>query len=73
VAADHELAERVRRQLAGRDDVVEKRMVGGLSWSAGGRMFCGVTGAALMVRVGAGDVALGAWLERGLATVADGR
>ena len=28
-----EAADRVRQLLAGRDDVVEKRMVGGLSWS----------------------------------------
>jgi len=107
VAADPELTERVRRWLAGRVDAEEKRMVGGLSWSVGGRMCCGVTGPALMVRVGAeavrsalaepdvrpmelggrplkayvlvdpegcaDDAALGAWLERGLATVADGR
>ena len=31
-------------------------MVGGLSWSLGGRMCCGVAGAALMVRVGADGV-----------------
>ncbi len=54
--ADQELAERVRRWLAGRVDAEEKRMVGGLSWSVGGRMCCGVTGAALMVRVGADGV-----------------
>ncbi|WP_409332491.1 TfoX/Sxy family protein [Trujillonella humicola] len=48
-----ELAARVRRALAGRDDVEEKRMVGGgLSFMVGGRMCCGVTRDALMVRVG---------------------
>lgn len=49
-----ELAERVRRVVAGRDDVEEKRMVGGgLSFMVAGRMCCGVTREALMVRVGA--------------------
>jgi hypothetical protein len=46
-------AERVRRVLAIRNDVEEKRMVGGLSFVVGGSMCCGVTGNALMVRVGA--------------------
>jgi hypothetical protein len=47
-------ADRVRRLLAGRDDVVEKRMVGGgLSFQVAGQMCCGVAGDALMVRVGA--------------------
>jgi TfoX/Sxy family transcriptional regulator of competence genes len=50
---DPEAAERVRRLLSGRDDVVEKRMVGGLSFSVNGNMCCGITGTALMVRVGA--------------------
>jgi TfoX/Sxy family transcriptional regulator of competence genes len=44
--------ERVRRALAGRADIVEKRMVGGVSFSYRDRMFCGVTNAGLMVRVG---------------------
>ena len=47
-------AQRVRRLLSRRDDAVEKRMVGGgLTFMVGGRMCCGVTGDALMVRVGA--------------------
>jgi TfoX/Sxy family transcriptional regulator of competence genes len=50
---DLEAAERVRRLLSGRSDVVEKKMVGGLSFLVNGNMCCGVTGAALMVRVGA--------------------
>ena len=57
MASDESAAERVRRALAGRAGVVEKRMVGGLSFSVGGRMFCGVAGMALMVRVGADGVA----------------
>lgn len=50
---DPEAAARVRRLLAGRDDVAEKKMVGGLSFSVNGNMCCGITGTALMVRVGA--------------------
>lgn len=50
---DLEAAERVRQVLDDRDDVVEKRMVGGLSFLVNGNMCCGVTGTALMVRVGA--------------------
>ncbi len=44
--------ERVRRALASRPDIVEKRMVGGISFSYRDRMFCGVTTTGLMVRVG---------------------
>jgi TfoX/Sxy family transcriptional regulator of competence genes len=51
-AYDEKTAERVRRLLSGRRDVVEKRMVGGLSFMVNGSMCCGVTGTALMVRVG---------------------
>lgn len=49
---DEQAAERVRRILSGRRDVVEKRMVGGLSFAVNGSMCCGVAGTALMVRVG---------------------
>lgn len=49
---DQKTAERVRRLLSRRRDVVEKRMVGGLSFMVNGSMCCGVTGTALMVRVG---------------------
>jgi TfoX N-terminal domain len=49
---DIETAERVRRFFSGRDDVVEKKMVGGLSFLVKGKLCCGVTGTALMVRVG---------------------
>jgi TfoX-like protein len=48
---DEQTAERVRRSLRGRT-VVEKRMVGGLSFILDGSMCCGVTGNRLMVRVG---------------------
>jgi hypothetical protein len=52
MAYDRDVAERVRRYLAAREDVVEKRMVGGLSFMVGGRMCCGVTSTGLMVRLG---------------------
>jgi TfoX/Sxy family transcriptional regulator of competence genes len=53
VGYDLKTAERVRQLLLKRSDVAEKRMVGGLSFVVGGSMCCGVTGSALMVRVGA--------------------
>ena len=49
---DEAVAARVRRTLSRRRDVVEKRMVGGLSFMVRGSMCCGVTGDKLMVRVG---------------------
>jgi hypothetical protein len=49
---DQATAERVRQILAGRGGVIEKRMVGGLSFMVNGSMCCGVTGTALLVRVG---------------------
>jgi hypothetical protein len=52
MAHDETAVERVRRILAGRSDVVEKRMVGGRSFMVGGHLCCGVTGTAVMVRVG---------------------
>lgn len=53
MTAAEALTERVRRLLAGRSNVVEKRMVGGRSFSLGDRMFCGVRSGAVMIRVGA--------------------
>src|SRR5215472_6059668 len=50
---DPEAADRVRRLLSDRSDVVEKKMVGGLSFLVNGNMCCGITGTALMIRVGA--------------------
>jgi len=47
---------RVRRLLARQEGVVEKRMVGGLSFNLGDRMFCGVTSRGLVIRVGADAV-----------------
>jgi hypothetical protein len=61
VAADPELLARLRRCLAGKPVIEEKRMFGGVSFLAGGHMLCGVTGETLVVRVGpdAYDEALG--------------
>jgi hypothetical protein len=42
----------VRILLSDRPNVVEKKMVGGLSFLVNGNMCCGVTGTALMIRVG---------------------
>ena len=50
---DRAAAERVRQLLSGQGDVAEKKMVGGLSFLVNGNMCCGVTGTALMIRVGA--------------------
>jgi TfoX/Sxy family transcriptional regulator of competence genes len=52
---DLEVAGRVRRLLSGRDEVNEKKMVGGLSFLLNGNMCCGVAGSDLMVRVAAGQ------------------
>ena len=40
MAYDEETAARVRKVLSGRRDVVEKKMMGGLSFMADGAMFC---------------------------------
>jgi TfoX/Sxy family transcriptional regulator of competence genes len=53
MAYDLKTAERIRLILSSRSDVAEKRMVGGLSFVVGDSMCCGVTGSALMVRIGA--------------------
>ncbi len=52
MAYDERTAERVRRLLEGREDVAEIRMMGGLCFMVGGHMACGVSGDALLVRVG---------------------
>lgn len=53
MAIDDEAAARLRRVLARRRDITEKKMMGALCFMAGGMMCCDVTGSALMVRVGA--------------------
>lgn len=52
MAYDSDLAERIRRALAGAGAVVEKRMFGGLCFMLDGHMCCGISGEDLMLRVG---------------------
>jgi TfoX/Sxy family transcriptional regulator of competence genes len=52
MAYDERTAERVRRVLTGRQDVLEKKMMGGVCFMVSGSMCCGVSKSALMVRVG---------------------
>jgi TfoX/Sxy family transcriptional regulator of competence genes len=54
------MIERVRAALADRDDVVEKRMVGGRSFLVNGQMRCGVVGDELMVRLADADYGVAA-------------
>jgi TfoX/Sxy family transcriptional regulator of competence genes len=54
VAYDERLAARVRALLAGRSDVSERKMFGGLTFMVGGNMCCGVNGEELIVRLDPG-------------------
>ena len=49
---DEKTAERVRHILSRRRDVVEKRMIGGLSFMLNGSMCCGLIRTGFMVRIG---------------------
>ena len=51
MAYDEDLAARVRKQLAGRDDISERKMFGGLAFMVGDHMACGVLKDELIVRV----------------------
>src|SRR5262245_17506827 len=42
VAYDERLAARIREVISARPDVVERKMFGGLGWTIGGNMACGV-------------------------------
>jgi hypothetical protein len=54
MAYDERTAERVRKVLSGRRDVVEKKLMGGLCFMVKGGMCCSVSGrGGLLVRVGA--------------------
>jgi TfoX/Sxy family transcriptional regulator of competence genes len=54
MAYDENTAERVRRILAGRRDIVEKKLMGGLAFMASDVMCCSVSGkGGLLVRVDA--------------------
>lgn len=48
---DEKLAERIRRRFAGLKNVVEKRMIGGLTFMYNGKMCVGVIGEELLVRI----------------------
>lgn len=52
MAYEESVAKRVRKVLADRRNVAERRMFGGLTFMVGGHMCCGVVGEELMVRVG---------------------
>ena len=52
MAYDEALADRIRRAVGPRPDVIEKKMFGGLAFLLGGKMFCGIVKDDLMVRVG---------------------
>ena len=52
MAYAEELADRVRKALAGIDGISERRMFGGLAFMVAGNMCCGIVGEELMVRVG---------------------
>jgi len=54
MAYDDSIAERVRRALSGRNDVVEKRMFGGLTFMVGSNMCCGVNRNDLIIRLDGG-------------------
>jgi len=49
---DTKLADRVRRAVAGKRRITEKKMFGGVAFLLDGKMFCGVASHDLMVRVG---------------------
>ena len=52
MAYDEGLAERLREAFSKRDDVVEKKMFGGLAFMVAGHMCVGVVDETLMARVG---------------------
>lgn len=51
MAYDLDLADRIRRAIKA-PDITEKKMFGGIAFLASGKMFMGVIGTELMVRVG---------------------
>jgi len=54
MAYDERTAERVRKVLSSRRDVVEKKLMGGLCFMVKGKMCCSVSGrGGLLIRVGA--------------------
>ena len=57
MAADEDLADRLRRVLKGRKDVKELKMFGGVAFMVRGHMACGTVRGSLMVRLGEEGVA----------------
>ena len=55
MASRDELAERIRAELARRDDITEKKMFGGIGFMLAGNMACGVHGDDLIVRLDADE------------------
>ncbi|MEN8174870.1 MAG: TfoX/Sxy family protein [Pseudomonadota bacterium] len=54
---DEGVAQRVREVLADREDLVEKKMFGGIAFMLSGNMCCGVLEDSLMARVGPANYA----------------
>ena len=52
MAYDKKLADRIRRVLARRKSLTEKKMFGGIAFLLRGKMCCGVVGDQMVVRVG---------------------
>jgi TfoX/Sxy family transcriptional regulator of competence genes len=52
MAYDEGVAHRLRELFAGREDVTEMKMFGGIAFMVSGNMCCGIIGDALMARVG---------------------
>ena len=57
MAYDERLAERIRSLMAGRGDVVERRMFGSAVFMVGGNMACAAMGDGLLARLGEEGVA----------------
>ncbi len=57
MAFDKHLADRIRQTLRAEKGVTERKMFGGLAFMVDGHMACGVTGDALMLRLGADGAA----------------
>ena len=52
MAYNEQMADRIRRFFAPEDNIAERKMMGALCFMMSGNMCCGVTGNALMIRVG---------------------
>jgi TfoX/Sxy family transcriptional regulator of competence genes len=52
LAYNEKLADRIRKSLARRKDVSERKMFGGIAFMVDGHMVCGIVGDDLMLRLG---------------------